>query len=342
MNNRGKYSMIPSDASKRSRHFKSLLITLLALMITVSLLTPANAEFKFKGKYPYKVGATVGMIADIVGEVAGEKAQVTSIIGTGVDPHLFNPTRSDVAVLMRSDIIFYNGLLLEGQMSDILVKIARKRPVFAVTEELKESYLIHDNATNHSDPHVWMDVRGWMNAVEVVRDALASFDPKHSEYYTNNCKAYLSQLEKLDEYAREAIGSIPVEQRIMITAHDAFGYLGRAYGIEVMGIQGLSTESEAGLKDINRIGSELVQRKIPAVFVETSVSDKNVKALIEGAKSRGHEVVIGGALFSDAMGKPGSYEGTYIGMIDNNVTLIARALGGKAPEKGMQGKLSNN
>ena len=317
---------------------KDVLTTLMAIAVFIGLLPSAQAEFK--GKYPYRAAATVGMIADIVAEVAGEKAQVTSIIGTGVDPHLFNPTRSDVAVLMRSDIIFYNGLLLEGQMSDILVKIARRRPVFAVTEELKESYLIHDEATNHFDPHVWMDVQGWMKAVEVVRDALASFDPENADYYTTNCKAYLGQLEKLDKYARAVIGSIPEKQRIMITAHDAFSYLGRAYGIEVMGIQGLSTESEAGLKDINRVVSELVQRKIPAVFVETSVSDKNVKALIEGAQSRGHKVVIGGALFSDAMGKSGSYEGTYIGMIDNNVTLIARALGGNAPAKGMQGKLS--
>ncbi len=322
----------------RSPHLRSLLMTLAALVIAVGWLTSAHAEFE--GEYPYRVGATVGMIADIVEKVAGDKAQVTSIIGSGVDPHLFNPTRSDVAVLMRSDIIFYNGLLLEGQMSDILVKVARKRPVFAVTEELKESYLIHDDETNHFDPHVWMDVQGWMKAVEVVRDALASFDPKHANDYEDNCTAYLEQLEKLDAYAREAISSIPKEQRVMITAHDAFSYLGRAYGIEVMGIQGLSTESEAGLKDINRIVSELVERKIPAVFVETSVSDKNVKALIEGAESRGHKVVIGGALFSDAMGKPGSYEGTYVGMIDNNVTLIARALGGEAPERGLQGKLS--
>ena len=317
---------------------KYFLIALISAAVLMGAWSNAKAEYK--GEYPYKVGATVGMISDIVRNVAGDKAEVTNIIGTGVDPHLFNPTRSDVAVLMRSDIIFYNGLLLEGQMSDILVKVARKRPVFAVTEELKESYLIHDADTDHFDPHVWMDVKGWMKAVEVVRDALASFDPAHADAYANNCEEYLGRLKKLDEYARNAIASIPPEQRIMITAHDAFSYLGRAYGIEVMGIQGLSTESEAGLKDINRIVSALVERKIPAVFVETSVSDKNVKALIEGAQARGHKVVIGGALFSDAMGKPGSYEGTYIGMIDNNVTLITRALGGQAPEKGMQGKLS--
>jgi manganese/zinc/iron transport system substrate-binding protein len=298
----------------------------------------ANAEYK--GKYPYKVGTTVGMIADIVKQVAGDKAKVTNIIGTGVDPHLFNPTRSDVAVLLKSNIIFYAGLLLEGQMTDILVKISRKRPVYAVTELLKQNYLIHDASTNHSDPHVWMDVQGWMKAVEVVAGALSKFDPANADYYKKNAGTYLIKLEELDAYARKVIGSIPETQRIMVTAHDAFRYMGRAYGIEVMGIQGISTESEAGLKDINRIVDELVRRKIPAVFVESSVSDKNVKALLEGARSRDHQVIIGGELFSDAMGKSGSYEGTYIGMIDHNATTIARALGGQAPKTGLNGKLT--
>ena len=338
MKTTGPLSGSAATSGLRKRRCKPLFAVILTFSVLLGAASPAAAEYQ--GEYPYKAGVTVGMIADIVREVAGGKAGVTNIIGTGVDPHLFNPTRSDVAVLMRSDIIFYNGLLLEGQMSDILVKLARRRPVFAVTEALKESYLLRDAATDHFDPHVWMDVRGWMKAVEGVRDALVTFDPKHGAYYSDNCKAYLGKLEALDVYAHKVIASIPERQRIMITAHDAFRYLGRAYGIEVMGIQGLSTESEAGLKDINRIVSVLVERKIPAVFVETSVSDKNVKALIEGARARGHEVVIGGALFSDAMGKPGTYEGTYIGMIDNNVTLIARALGGTAPERGMQGKLS--
>jgi len=313
------------------------LAIIICLGFTVSVAM-ANAEYK--GKYPYRVGTTVGMIADIVKQVAGDRAKVTNIIGTGVDPHLFNPTRSDVAVLLKSNIIFYAGLLLEGQMTDILVKISRKRPVYAVTELLKQSYLIHDASTNHSDPHVWMDVQGWMKAVEVVAGALSEFDPANADYYKKNSATYLTKLEELDAYARKVIGSIPETQRIMVTAHDAFNYMGRAYGVEVMGIQGISTESEAGLKDINRIVDELVRRKIPAVFVESSVSDKNVKALLEGANSRGHQVIIGGELFSDAMGKPGSYEGTYIGMIDHNATTIARALGGQAPKTGLNGKLT--
>jgi manganese/zinc/iron transport system substrate-binding protein len=294
----------------------------------------------FKKNYPMKATATVGMVADIVREVAGDKATVKNIIGSGVDPHVYNPTRGDVATLLKSDIIFYSGLLLEGQMADILLKVSRKHPVYAVTELLKKGYLIHDAETNHHDPHVWMDVNGWMKAVDVVRNALATFDPPNNDYYANRAAQYLDQLKRLDECAKRSIASIPVKQRVLVTAHDAFNYMSRAYGIEVLGIQGISTESEAGIKDINRLVDVLVKRKIPAVFVETSVSDKNVKALIEGAAARGHQVRIGGELFSDAMGSPGAYEGTYVGMIDHNITVIAGALGGNIPDKGMQGKLT--
>ena len=311
------------------------------VLCLIALAAPKSSfGATFKKNYPMKVAATVGMVADIVREVAGDKAVVKNIIGSGVDPHVYNPTRGDVAILLKSDIIFYAGLLLEGQMSDVLVKVSRKRPVYAVTELLKKDYLIHDTQTNHHDPHVWMDVQGWMKAVDVVADALTVFDPPNKEYYINNAQQYQERLWQLDDYARQAIASIPDEQRVLVTAHDAFNYMSRAYGIEVLGIQGISTESEAGIKDINRIVDVLVTRRIPAVFVESSVSDKNVKALIEGAASRGHQVRIGGELFSDAMGPPETYEGTYIGMIDHNITTITSALSGSAPKRGMQDKLT--
>ncbi len=300
----------------------------------------ATVNAAYDGAYPYRAVATVGMVADIAKNVAGEKASVEHIIGAGVDPHAYNPTRGDVALLLKADIAFYAGLLLEGQMTDVLKKVSRRRPVYAVTERIDESYLLRDEATGQPDPHVWMDVQGWMKAVEVVADALSEFDPSNASLYRRNAESYLAELDRLDRYAARVVGSIPEDQKVMVTAHDAFRYLGRAYGIEVLGIQGISTESEAGLKDINRIVGILVDRKIPAVFVETSVSDKNVRALVEGAASRGHSVEIGGELFSDAMGKAGTYEGTYIGMIDHNATTIARALGGNSPEKGMRGKLS--
>ncbi|AQV02504.1 metal ABC transporter solute-binding protein, Zn/Mn family [Desulfococcus multivorans] len=322
-----------------SRYRTAVALLTLAFLAVGAFCPPSAGAYD--GKYPFRAGATVGMVADIVREVAGDRAEVTDIIGAGVDPHLYNPTRGDVAVLLRSDIVFYSGLLLEGQMTEILAKVGRRRPVIPVTERLERTDLIHTPQTRHYDPHVWMDVQGWMKAVAVVRDALSAFDPQNAPEYGARAEAYLSNLKTLDDYVRKVIASIPENQRVMITAHDAFSYFGRAYDIEVMGIQGLSTESEAGLKDINRIVDELVRRRIPAVFVETSVSDKNVKALIEGARSRGHSVRIGGTLFSDAMGKAGTYEGTYIGMIDHNATVIARALGGDAPQTGMQGKLTS-
>lgn len=288
----------------------------------------------------YTVVATTGMVADIVRAVAGDRAQVTNIIGEGVDPHLYTPTRADVAALSEADVVFYSGLLLEGKMSDVLVKVSRGKLVVPVTESVEESYLLEPpEFAGHFDPHLWMDVKGWMKTVEVVQKTLSEYDSAGNETYQRNAKEYLMQLEKLDAYAKECIASIPEKSRVLVTAHDAFNYLGRAYGIEVLGIQGISTESEAGLGDLNKLVDTIVSRKIGAVFVETSVADKNVKALIEGAKSRGVSVKIGGELFSDAMGAPGTYEGTYIGMIDHNVTTITRALGGKAPEKGLAGKL---
>ncbi len=290
--------------------------------------------------YPYEVVATTGMVADIVRAVAQDKARVVNLIGEGVDPHLYKPTRADVARLSQADIIFYSGLLLEGKMSDVLTKVSSKKPVHAVTELVEQSYLLEPpEMEGHPDPHLWMDVQGWMEGVRAVETALTEFDPGHREIYQANAQAYLRRLETLHTYAQERFASIPEEARVLVTAHDAFNYLGRAYGLEVIGIQGISTESEAGLDDLNQLVDLLVERRIRAVFVETSVADKNVRALLEGTRARGHQIEVGGELFSDAMGPPGTYEGTYLGMIDHNVTTIVRALGGEAPETGMNGEL---
>jgi manganese/zinc/iron transport system substrate-binding protein len=301
-----------------------------------------HAADQAKLEYPYKASATVAMIADIVSNVAGDKAEVDGIIGEGVDPHLYKPTSFDVKLLQASDIIFYNGLNLEGKMGDVLVRVAATgKPVIAVTETLLEdtSYVMTDEA-DHYDPHVWMDVNGWIKATEVVARALEKFDPTNADYYAKNADNYTAQLRKLNDYGIGVFATIPEKSRVLVTAHDAFNYMGRAYNIQVRGIQGISTESEAGLKDINDLVGFLVENDIPAVFVESSVSQKNVQALVEGAKAKGHNVKIGGELFSDAMGKTGTYEGTYIGMLDHNLTTIATALGGEAPEKGLNGKLS--
>ena len=283
---------------------------------------------------PYKIVCTVGMITDIVGNLAGDYAEVEGIIGEGIDPHLYKPTRGDVVKLNQADVVFYNGLLLEGKMADLLVGVSTTgKLVKAVTEAILEEtdYLLEkDDGTEYTDPHVWMDVSGWVRVLTMVAETLAVYDSRNAEAYLSKAAVYAEQLEALDAYAKEAILTIPKSQRVLVTAHDAFQYFGRAYGIEVRGIQGMSTESEAGVRDLEDLVDFIVERQIPAVFVESSVADKNVRALVEGARARGHDVIIGGSLFSDAMGQAGTYEGTYIGMIDSNVTIITNALGGQA------------
>lgn len=285
--------------------------------------------------------SSIGMVHDIVAQVVGDQGRTVSLMGEGVDPHLYKPTRDDVSRILKADILFYCGLMLEGRMADTFLKASRAGiPVYPVTERIDEEYLMEPPGfEGHWDPHVWMDVQAWARCVEVVENALVEKDPAHEAIYRENSRAYRARLAELDEYVRQVISSIPASQRILITAHDAFGYFGRAYGIQVKAPQGISTESEAGVADINALVDFIVGNQIPALFVETTVADKNLRAVIEGAASKGHQLVIGGELFSDAMGEPGTYRGTYIGMIDHNATTIARALGGEAPEGGFQGKL---
>lgn len=297
---------------------------------------------KAERRTPFRAVCTVAMVTDIVRQVAGERAEVVGLIGEGVDPHLYKPTRNDVATLQGGDVVFYSGLMLEGKMADALVRLARSgKPVYAVTELLEEKYLLEpESLKGHFDPHVWMDVSAWGRAVDAVARSLSEFDPPGAAEYQRRAREYQGQLERLHEYVRKVIATVPKRQRVLITAHDAFNYFGRAYDIQVKGIQGISTESEAGLEDINRLVAFIVEHDVQAVFVESSVADKNVRALIEGAAARGRKVAIGGTLYSDAMGPAGTYEGSYVGMLDHNATTITRALGGQAPERGMQGKLA--
>ncbi|MCC5788355.1 MAG: zinc ABC transporter substrate-binding protein [Opitutales bacterium] len=322
----------------------STLLLLAALSLGMSACAPEEQSSGATDREgPFKVITTTGMVADLVRAVGGEHFEVRSLLGEGTDPHEYSPTRRDVVALQEADLIFYNGLMLEGKMTDILVRMARRgQPVYAATEfvEEREDYLLMDeDDDDYFDPHVWMDVQGWILALDVVRDALTEFLPAEEATFRQNADAFRAELEELDHYSREAIASIPEERRVLVTAHDAFQYMSRAYDIEVRGIQGISTETEAGVRDIEDVVRFVTERNIPAIFVETSVSDRNVRAVIEGARAKGHEIQIGGELFSDAMGPEGTYEGTYIGMIDHNVTTIVRSLGGEAPERGMQGRL---
>lgn len=292
---------------------------------------------------PLQVVTTISQLGDVAREIAGDRAQVSSLMGEGVDPHTYRQTRSDIARLGSADLVLWNGLYLEAQLEDLLRELAQRQPVVAVAEQLSpERLLSHEDYVGKFDPHVWMDVGLWMLVVEAVRDALIQVDPDGEQHYQDNAQRYLARLAALRDYVSRVLATVPEAQRVVISAHDAFNYFGVAYDYEVVGIQGLSTESEAGLARIESLVSLLVERGIGAVFVESSVADRNVRALIEGAAAQGHQVVIGGELYSDAMGAPGTYEGTYIGMLDHNATVITRALGGDAPADGLNQQLAAN
>lgn len=282
----------------------------------------------------YRIVCTVGMVADIVREVAGNRATVIPLYGA-VDPHTYEPTTADMQKVLSADVVFYSGLLLEGPSQSMLERAAsRGITVHAVTDVLKndrEFLRYPPEFQSHPDPHVWGDVAAWSRCAGYVAEKLAKYDPDGAETYRKNFAAYEQRLAELDRSTRERIATIPRQSRHLITAHDAFGYFSRAYDIPVHSVLGVTTESEAGADDINQLVHFIVTNKIPALFVEETVNQDNLKAVIAGAASRGWTVRIGGSLYSDSMGTPGTHEGTYIGMIEHNVNTIVKALGGEVP-----------
>jgi manganese/zinc/iron transport system substrate-binding protein len=313
--------MLHSDAMVRQW---ALLLARAATLVAPALCGAVAAQ---QPTWPIKVVCTVGMITDVARVVGGERVDARGLMGEGVDPHLYKASPGDVRLLGEAQLILYNGLNLEGKMADLFVRLARSRPTVAVTESIPPERLREPpEFAGHYDPHVWFDVSLWMKAVERVRDAYIELDPAGRESYEKNAAAYLEELRQLHEECKRELAKIPKASRVLVTAHDAFGYFGRAYDIEVRGLQGISTESEAGVKDVNHLVDLIVQRRIKAVFVESSVPHKNIQAIVEGCKARGHDVRIGGELFSDAMGKPGTPQGTYVGMVRHNVRTIVEAL----------------
>ncbi len=329
------------NASKTLRH---LILVGLALLAFVSCNNSTDSsEGSEKSATPDRpqVVATIGMISDLAAQIAGDAVTVHTIIGAGSDPHVYKHTAQDVKLLQQADLILYNGFHLEGKFGTVLEKMKQKGlAVEAVAEAVIAQETVLKDEEGEDDPHLWMDVSEWRKVAKHVYTLLAQLAPEHADTMEANYNALDLQLDELHYYASTVLETIPASQRYLVTAHDAFGYMESAYGLNVRGIQGLSTESEAGLKDLEELILFLKEKNIPSVFIETSVNDKNVRALVEGSKAQGHVVRIGGELFSDAMGAPGTYEGTYIGMIDHNVTTIANALGGQAPAKGCFQKLS--
>jgi manganese/zinc/iron transport system substrate-binding protein len=274
-----------------------------------------------------KVVCTTGMLGDALHQIAGDRIRLSTLMGPGVDPHLYKATQGDLQLLTEADLILYNGLHLEGKMGEVFEKLGRTRRVVALGETLPKEKLLKLEAKGEVyDPHLWFDVSLWASLVLGAAEELAKSDTMHAEAYRTRARHYADSLMMLHQWVKESIDSIPPEQRILITAHDAFGYFGRAYGISVRGLQGISTASEFGLRDLSNLVSYLSKNNIRAVFVESSVPTKSLEAVVEGCRMRGHKLVIGGTLFSDALGNAGTPEASYVGMVRHNVNTITGAL----------------
>ena len=297
----------------------------LVLSITLFSCQYETTDTTAKGKL--KIVTTTGMIGDAVKNIVGDRAEVISLMGPGVDPHLYKVTQSDVKKLLNADVIFYNGLHLEGKMGEVLDHMAERKPVIAIYKGLTEIQLrATSEFQGNYDPHLWFSVQLWTDIVRFIGESLTEFDQIHASFYQANTAKYVEELTSLHAWTAEKINTITEKQRVLITAHDAFGYFGREYGMEVKGLQGLSTAAEYGLKDVITMVDFITDNKIKAVFVESSVSDRSIKAVMEGCKDKGHDLVIGGTLFSDAMGAKNKPEGTYVGMVKYNVSTIVEAL----------------
>jgi len=311
-----------------------------------------------------------GALMDAPHASAGPRLELRVLMGEGVDPHGYKLTRSDAVLLDNADLILVSGLRLEGKLAESLAQLrASGKNVLQVGDELPRDRVIivsdagateegapkvgtpgedAAGAAQHlaaageleADPHFWMDPELFALAAVRVGGWLADADSKNADAYDSNAAAYAQEIKNLDAYARGVLASVPEQRRVLVTSHDAFGYLSRRFGITVRSVQGLSTESEAGVRDVQDLVELIASRGVPAVFVETSVSPRTIEAVVAGVRAKGKAVIVGGALFSDALGAPGTYEGTYLGMMDHNVTTIAIALGGQAPPRGMAGKLT--
>jgi len=292
----------------------------------------AVAESRPLGERTVRVTATTSIVADLAREVGGERVAVTGLMGPGVDPHLYKASEGDVRRLAEADIIAYNGLHLEAKMADVLGQLGARTPTVAVAEALPRDRLMSPpEFAGQFDPHVWHDPVLWRHAAERMADALAELDTLHAATYRANAARFLSRLDTLDRWVRERVATVPPTMRVLVTAHDAFNYFGRSYGIQVRGLQGISTATEAGTADVRNLAAFIAERRIPAVFVESSIPRRTIEAVQAAVRARGHDVAIGGQLFSDALGDPGSPAGTWLGMMRSNVETIVTALGGAAP-----------
>jgi manganese/zinc/iron transport system substrate-binding protein len=279
-----------------------------------------------------RVVATIGMITDVAARIGGDHVYVQGLMGPGVDPHLYKARAGDVRRLARADLVLYNGLHLEAAMGEVLEELGRSRHTVAVTEGIDRGALMSlEGYAGSYDPHVWFDVSLWIQAARRIGRALSDADPARAGEYSARTSAYVAELEQLDAWIRQRVAELPPERRVLITAHDAFGYFGRAYGFEVLALQGISTSAEAGTGDVQRLAAEIERRRVPALFLETSIPPRTIRSVVAAVNARGFRVQPGGELYSDALGDAGTAEGTYIGMVRHNVETIVSALLREAP-----------
>lgn len=302
-----------------------------AVLVTVAACAPPEPP---EERDRLSVVATTGMVADVARSVGGDRVRVTALMGPGVDPHLYKASEGDVRRLFRADVVLYTGLHLEARMGEVLERMGGRTRVRAVGEAVpRERLMAPPEFAGAYDPHVWFDVGLWIHTVGAVAGTLAEADPAHAAEYARRAEAYRAELEALDGYVRAAAARVPPGRRILVTAHDAFGYFGRAYGFEVRGLQGISTAAEAGTADVQALAEFIARERVPAVFVESSIPERTIRAVQEAVAARGWRVRIGGSLYSDAMGTPGTPAGTYPGMVRHNIDTIVRALLDGAPEE---------
>ncbi len=305
----------------------------LAMLLVAGVVSSCGQTRGNDAVFPGRLGivTTTGMLADLAAQIGGEHVSVTGLMGPGVDPHLYKASAGDVTRLAGADVILYNGVHLEGKMTDVFARMRQRGiPAFAVAEEgvAQEDLIESELFQGNYDPHIWFDVSLWQDAARRVQEILAAADPLRAGDYRERLDIYLAEMDRTHAYVRERTATIPADRRVIVTSHDAFGYFGRAYGFEVHGLQGISTASEAGTADVQQLADLVAARRIPAMFVETSISPRGIEAVQQAVRSRGFDVGIGGALYGDALGDPDTQAGTYLGMMRENIDTIVAALAG--------------
>ncbi|MCG8499345.1 MAG: zinc ABC transporter substrate-binding protein [Firmicutes bacterium] len=304
-----------------------LFILSLMLIVLAAGCADNKGDREAKGQ-KLNIVATTTMLRDLVSQIGGEKVNVVGLMGPGIDPHLYKASAGDVTKMQEADLIVYNGIHLEGKMGEIFKNLqGNNKEVIAVGEMIDKKKLIASSDSGYSyDPHIWFDVKLWMDAANIVADKIMDIDAENKDYYTASRDSYLKELEQLDGYVAERIKELDAQSRILVTAHDAFNYFGHAYDFEVRGLQGISTAAEAGTRDVSKLADYIVEKQIKAIFVESSVPAKNVEALQEAVAARGFQVSIGGELFSDSTGTTGTEQETLIGTVKHNIDTIVDAL----------------